>query len=135
MPKPVAYLRKSKVTSNRHVSWEVQEAEVRALAAARGDAELQIISDWNKSGRGAKTRLRTGYLQLRKMIDAGEVSARAIPWSLHGVILELPMELTRVLVTAASVTVTGMSPVDPCYLRWHSRAGPGTQREPHGMRP
>jgi DNA invertase Pin-like site-specific DNA recombinase len=75
MKTPVAYLRKSKVTSDRHVSWETQEAEVRALAARNGDMDLTILSDWNKSGRGSKTHLRTGYAQLRAAIEAGEVSA------------------------------------------------------------
>lgn len=73
MARPVAYLRKSRVTSDRHVSWEVQEAEIRALAARSGD-EPEILSDWGKSGRGEKTRLRPQYLKLRQMIEAGEVS-------------------------------------------------------------
>jgi DNA invertase Pin-like site-specific DNA recombinase len=75
MPKPVAYLRKSKVDpGTRDASWEVQEAKVRALAARNGDADLEILSDWGRSGRGEKTRLRPEYKRLRAMIAAGEVS-------------------------------------------------------------
>jgi DNA invertase Pin-like site-specific DNA recombinase len=74
MGQPVAYLRKSKVTSKRHVSWEVQEQEVRALAAQHGDAEPLLLSDWSRSGRGSKTRFRADYLRLKSMIAAGQVS-------------------------------------------------------------
>ena len=75
MSQPVGYLRKSKVTSDRHVSWDVQEQEVRALAARHGDDAFLLLSDWSKSGRETKTRLRTEYARLRAMIAAGEVSA------------------------------------------------------------
>jgi DNA invertase Pin-like site-specific DNA recombinase len=75
MKQPVAYLRKSKVSSDRHVSWDVQEAEIRAMAARAGDSEaLVFLSDWGRSGRGEKTRLRPEYLRLRAMIEADEVS-------------------------------------------------------------
>jgi DNA invertase Pin-like site-specific DNA recombinase len=72
---PVAYLRKSRVTTDRHVSWEVQESKIRELATIRGDAaDLLILSDWNKSGtKGAAGR--PGYRRLLEMIAAGEVSA------------------------------------------------------------
>src|SRR5262245_40417933 len=73
MSKAIAYLRKSRVTSDRHVSWEVQEAEVRSLAARHGDPDVEIMSDWNRSGR--KTKTRPEYVKLRAMIAAGEVSA------------------------------------------------------------
>ena len=75
MSRPVAYLRKSKVTSDRHVSWEVQEQDVRTLAAQHGDEDLLILSDWSRSGREAKTRLRKDYLRLKEMVKADEVSA------------------------------------------------------------
>jgi len=75
MSQPVGYLRKSKVTSDRHVSWDVQEQEVRAMAARHGDGEFLLLSDWSKSGRESKTRLRTEYARLRAMIAAGKVSA------------------------------------------------------------
>ena len=43
---PYAYLRKSKVASDRHVSWEVQEQQIRALAARHGDVDnLAVLSD------------------------------------------------------------------------------------------
>lgn len=70
----VAYLRKSKVTSDRHVSWEVQEAEVRSLAARHGDHDLELLSDWSVSGRATKTHRRKEYARLRERIAAGEVS-------------------------------------------------------------
>jgi DNA invertase Pin-like site-specific DNA recombinase len=69
----VAYLRKSRVTSDRHVSWEVQEAAIRDLAAAHGDRDLTILSDWNRSGRkGADGR--PGYRRLLEMIESGETN-------------------------------------------------------------
>jgi DNA invertase Pin-like site-specific DNA recombinase len=71
--RPIAYLRKSRVTSERHVSWEVQETEIRALATRNGD-EPEILSDWGKSGRGDRTRFRPQYLRLRELIEADEVS-------------------------------------------------------------
>ncbi|HVA85017.1 MAG TPA: recombinase family protein, partial [Candidatus Saccharimonadales bacterium] len=75
MKQPVAYLRKSSVTSDRHVSWDVQEDEVRSVAARHGDGDPMVLSDWNKSGRGSRTRFRTEYARLRAMITGGEVSA------------------------------------------------------------
>jgi DNA invertase Pin-like site-specific DNA recombinase len=70
----VAYLRKSRVTSDRGVSWEVQESAVRELAAAHGDAEPLILSDWNVSGRkGAEAR--PGYRRVLEMIESGEATA------------------------------------------------------------
>jgi DNA invertase Pin-like site-specific DNA recombinase len=74
MRTPVAYLRKSKVTNDRHVSWETQEAAVRALAARHGDEEsLAILSDWSKSGRLGADR-RPGYAELLRLIEADQVS-------------------------------------------------------------
>jgi DNA invertase Pin-like site-specific DNA recombinase len=77
MSTPVAYLRKSRVIDERNgVSWEVQEAKVRELAAQFGDNgnRLLILSDWNLSGRkGAKGR--PGYRRLIEMIESGEASA------------------------------------------------------------
>jgi DNA invertase Pin-like site-specific DNA recombinase len=72
---PVAYLRKSKVTSDRHVSWETQEAAVRALAERHGEAvNLTILSDWSKSGRlGASSR--PGYAELIRRIESNQVSS------------------------------------------------------------
>lgn len=70
----VAYLRKSKVTSDRHVSWEVQEHAIKELAERHGDADPMLLSDWSRSGRGQFTHRRPDYLRLRAMIEAGEVS-------------------------------------------------------------
>lgn len=73
MKQTVGYLRKSRVTSDRHVSWQVQEQAIRDLATKHGDTDLQLLSDWSKSGRGEKTRLRGDYLRLRQMIAANQV--------------------------------------------------------------
>lgn len=70
----VAYLRKSRVTSDRHLSWDVQEAEIRALAARHGDTEIELMSDWGRSGRGDRTARRVGFRRLREMIEAGSVT-------------------------------------------------------------
>ena len=70
----IAYLRKSRVTSDHGVSWEVQEHAVRELAATHGDTELVILSDWNVSGRrGADGR--PGYRRVLEMIESGEATA------------------------------------------------------------
>lgn len=74
MGKAIGYLRKSRVSSDRHVSWEVQEQQVRAEAVKHGDADLELLSDWGKSGRSERTHRRTEYLRLRSMIESGEVS-------------------------------------------------------------
>ncbi len=75
MKHAVAYLRKSRVDpGTRDASWEVQESRVRALAARHGDTDLELLSDWGRSGRGEKTRLRVEYRRLRAMIEADEVS-------------------------------------------------------------
>ena len=75
MRKAVAYLRKSKVTSDRHLSWQVQEAQVRELASRHGDEDLLLLSDWGRSGRGDKTNARAQYLQLKQMVGDGQVAA------------------------------------------------------------
>ncbi len=75
MKQPVAYLRKSRVTNDRHLSWEIQAQKVRELAAQHGDADaLLLLSDWNRSG-GKGRNGRPGYHQLLSMIEADEVSA------------------------------------------------------------
>jgi DNA invertase Pin-like site-specific DNA recombinase len=70
----IGYLRKSKVSSDRHVSWDVQEVEIRALAAKHGDGDLELLSDWGRSGRGEKRHLRPEYLRLRDIITSGDAS-------------------------------------------------------------
>lgn len=82
---PVAYIRKSKVNPNGHaLSWEVQEAQVRDLAARNGDGDrLTLLSDWGTSGAAAASAFggtgrggkRKVWGQLVEMIDAGQVSA------------------------------------------------------------
>lgn len=72
----IGYLRKSRVLPGRTgaLSWETQEAEIRALAARNGDSDLTILSDWGKSGRASKTRLRAEFLKLRDMVAGDQVS-------------------------------------------------------------
>jgi DNA invertase Pin-like site-specific DNA recombinase len=74
---PVAYIRKSVVHNDvKSVSWEVQEAKVRELAALNGDnhGRLLILSDWNISGRKGSAG-RPGYARLLEMIESGEASS------------------------------------------------------------
>jgi DNA invertase Pin-like site-specific DNA recombinase len=72
---PVAYLRKSRVTNDRHLSWEVQEGKIRELADQHGEnSNLLLLSDWNRSG-GKGANGRPGYHQLVTMIEADQVSA------------------------------------------------------------
>jgi DNA invertase Pin-like site-specific DNA recombinase len=109
MTKPVAYLRKSHVNpAMSHVSWEMQESEVRALAARRGDAELSVLSDWSKSGREAKTRLRQDYLKLKEMIAAGQVSA------VYSYSLSRLARSTRELLTLAELCAAHKVPIRLC---------------------
>jgi DNA invertase Pin-like site-specific DNA recombinase len=73
--RPVAYLRKSRVSSDRHVSWQIQEAAVRELAGRYGDGDtIEFLSDWNRSGREDKTHLRADYKRLLAEIAAGRVA-------------------------------------------------------------
>lgn len=68
----IAYLRKSKtLPGSAHVSWAVQEAAIRELAARHGD-EPEMLSDWNRSGKA--TANRPGYLRLRTMVEERAVS-------------------------------------------------------------
>jgi DNA invertase Pin-like site-specific DNA recombinase len=73
---PVAYLRKSRISSDHHLSWEMQETDIRALAERHGaNGNLVILFDWGKSGREGKLRLRKGYAELLNMVAADQVSA------------------------------------------------------------
>lgn len=71
-----AYLRKSYVRDpSRTVSYEVQEAGVRGLAARHGDDEgLVLLSDWDKSGRLGADK-RPGYRTLLEAIESGRATA------------------------------------------------------------
>ncbi|MHB8893006.1 MAG: recombinase family protein, partial [Candidatus Limnocylindrales bacterium] len=76
MPQPYAYLRKSSVRDpSKEMAPETQEREVRALAERHGDAEIEILADWDISGRAKFTAKRTGYLKLVEAIQAAQVSA------------------------------------------------------------
>src|SRR5665811_793409 len=70
---PVAYLRRSRVQSTKPgtVSHETQLAAVRKLV---DDPRLVILEDWGVSGQGRSTKKRTGYTELRRMIEDGEAS-------------------------------------------------------------
>ena len=54
-----------------HVSWEVREA-IRSLAAANGDTDLTILSDWSKSGRGSRDPSPPRYARGCELIVAGK---------------------------------------------------------------
>lgn len=70
-----AYLRKSSVRDPaREVSYEVQEAAVRRMASERGDANLVLLSDWDKSGRLGADK-RPGYRSLLDAIETGAATA------------------------------------------------------------
>lgn len=76
MKRAAGYLRKSRSFVDRsEVSWEVQEAQIRELASGWGDAEITLLFDWNRSGRGSQTRFREGYLELLRLIESDQVSA------------------------------------------------------------
>jgi len=70
-----AYLRKSSVRDpSRELSHEVQEDAVRRMAAERGDDDLVILSDWDKSGRLGADK-RPGYRALLEAIESGRATA------------------------------------------------------------
>lgn len=72
MSRSIAYLRKSRVTNDRHVSWEVQLQSVNELAARMGDPEPAVLSDWNVSGRKGADK-RPGYAALLAAIEGRQV--------------------------------------------------------------
>ena len=71
---PVAYLRRSRVQSTKPgtVSHETQLAAVRKVVD--NDPRLVTLEDWGVSGQGRSTKKRTGYAELRRIIEAGECS-------------------------------------------------------------
>jgi DNA invertase Pin-like site-specific DNA recombinase len=78
MGTPYAYLRKSVIhRDQRTISPEMQEHEVRLLAARHGDngTRLRILADWDVSGRRQSRKKRPGYLELVRAIETGECSA------------------------------------------------------------
>jgi hypothetical protein len=51
---------------------EIQEAGVRELAGRHGEGEaIEILSDWNRSGREEKTHPRADYRRLLRSPGAG----------------------------------------------------------------
>lgn len=69
----IAYLRRSSAPNgdSRSVSFEMQEAAVRELAAHHDDAISAVLSDWAKSGGSAR---RPGYQQVLAGIEAGSIT-------------------------------------------------------------
>lgn len=67
-----AYLRKSRVTNDEHMSWDVQRDEILALAERMGH-NPQLFSDWNRSGREGKESRRPGYLEVVQLIESREI--------------------------------------------------------------
>jgi DNA invertase Pin-like site-specific DNA recombinase len=90
---PVAYVRRS--FSRRHdpgdVSKEFQVAAVRRLAGDEADALIVKAGDWGKSAAREHTEKRLDFLDIVKMVEAGEVStiyaysadrlARSVQWA------------------------------------------------------
>ena len=71
----IGYIRRSNRVDPEHgMSWELQENAVRALAARYGVDDLELLSDWGKSGGEGKAHLRTGWIELRRRIEAGGVN-------------------------------------------------------------
>jgi DNA invertase Pin-like site-specific DNA recombinase len=69
------YIRKSVVHDPaRMLSPEMQEAAIRKLAAANGDAEVVILSDLDVSGRKRRDR-RPGWNELLHAVEDGEATA------------------------------------------------------------
>jgi DNA invertase Pin-like site-specific DNA recombinase len=79
---PVAYLRRShaQASNTGAVSHEIQRQKIETLAGEDAP-RLVWIEDWGRSGRREKQNQRAAYAQLRRMLDAGEVSA-IYTWSL-----------------------------------------------------
>jgi DNA invertase Pin-like site-specific DNA recombinase len=76
MPRPVAYLRKSRSDDpTTEVSREVQEQACRDLARRDGfDGELALLIDWDRSADESKSSRRTAYQKLLRQLEGGEIS-------------------------------------------------------------
>lgn len=75
MPRPYAYLRKSRVFRDQEsISPEMQLAAATDYAAGFGDSDLVVLTDMNISGRKGR-RERPGFDALLSALEAGEVSA------------------------------------------------------------
>lgn len=69
----VGYIRKSRVTNERHVSAEVQEGAIRTLAAQDGYQDVVFFRDMNLSGTlGADKRPQ--YRKMLEAVEHGEVA-------------------------------------------------------------
>jgi hypothetical protein len=66
-PRAIGYIRRSsRIDMDPGMSWALQEGAVRTLAARYGVEDLELLSDWGKSGGYAKRHLRPGWLDLRE---------------------------------------------------------------------
>ena len=86
-----------------------------AIARQAGNADLQVLEDWGRSGRGAKVHLRTEYQRLLTMVRADQVEViYAYNWSRLGRSTRDILDLTSLCREhdTGIVTCTGMS-VDP----------------------
>lgn len=68
------YVRKSVVADpSQTLSPRVQEERIRALAAAHGDDDVEVLTDLDVSG--AKVEQRRGYVELKAAIESGDAHA------------------------------------------------------------
>jgi DNA invertase Pin-like site-specific DNA recombinase len=72
----IAYLRRSRVDEARAgaISFEAQEAAVRLQAKRWGFDDVELVVDWGRSGGRGKESRRAGYMKLRDLIEAGQVT-------------------------------------------------------------
>ena len=77
--KPVAYLRKSVVTSDRHVSWEVQEREIIALSeSARTESTWMRTRVFDGVDRRLVAEMTLNSAVLKASYAAYDSEARAL---------------------------------------------------------
>ena len=70
----IGYIRRSSRVGDGGMSAEMQEAAVREMAARYGIADLELVTDWGRSGAEDKRHLRAGWVELHRRIGAGTVS-------------------------------------------------------------
>jgi DNA invertase Pin-like site-specific DNA recombinase len=72
----IAYLRRSRVDETRTgaISFDAQETAVRLQAKRWGFDDLELVVDWGRSGGRGKENRRAGYMKLRDLIEAGQVT-------------------------------------------------------------
>src|SRR5690349_11951319 len=72
----IAYLRRSRADEARAgaISFEAQEAAARLQAKRWGFDDVELVVDWGRSGGRGKESRRAGYMKLRDLIEAGQVT-------------------------------------------------------------